>query len=303
MSMARTAGSNGTIPPDMKRELEAELATLLAREQPPITTDLEEHAVLLRLLDDAQSGGATPVNGEIQRFRPGLAVDYENEGVLEQTTEKRSIPPSLRLALMGVAVVAIIGVLALNSVLAPAKPARTAALTPSAKPTTSAVAEPTLTQEPLGAVRIGNIALPPVYPNALGIGDRQWMVNVAAVDKGTWKVLQQANSANWLAGSVVNWSFGLWNDADGANAAVFNSLRAETTATLYLSSGATRVFKLGTPWRVARPAITIFSQQAPGLTIALIGGDTNGDRVIVRGIEADGAAAQTPTQTEPPVQP
>ena len=223
------------IPPAIRRELQDELDLLLAQEPEPITTDRQEHAALRRLRAEAAAGGATPVHGEIQRFRPGQPIDYANEDVLDQTTRPVALAPRARLALMGAAALLIVGVLALTTV--GAAPRARAPVAPAAAAPTAA---PTVTPEPLGAIRIGGASLPPVYPNALGVGERQWAVTVAPVDKGAWRVAQAANTANWLPGSVVNWSFGLWDDAARSNAAVFARLGPDSTATLWLSSGAVR---------------------------------------------------------------
>jgi hypothetical protein len=125
-------------------------------------------------------------------------------------------------------------------------------------------------------------------------------VPVAPVDKGAWRVAQAANTANWLPGSVVNWSFGLWDDAARSNAAVFARLGPDSTATLWLSSGAVRTFRLGAVESVPRPQITVLGQRAPGLTIALLGGDPGARRAVVRGIETDGAADALPGAGGPP---
>jgi hypothetical protein len=212
----------------------------------------------------------------------------------------------LRIVLIALAILFVIGVVLFNTVFAPPAPSGPAGTPipgggPTGTGTPVGTPEITPTAIPLGMLRIGQAEVPPVFPVTLQIGDRAWAVVAAPVDHagGNWQVTQAANQANWLPGSVINWVFGLWDDAAGANAGVLRGRPAAAGATLRMSNGTARIFRLPAAHAISRLEIAIFAQRAPGLTIVLVGGPETAPAVVTQGTEIE-SRPPGPAGTPPP---
>jgi hypothetical protein len=285
MSLSFAAGAAATTEPILPREVRQDFDTYLQTRyrEAGATTTPDHYRVLTELLAEAERG-ATVVDGQIHYIQreQGTAF-YTNAGVMGQQTTAPRLTPTLRLALIGLAAVVVVGVLLLNSVVAGGGGAGGGTPTPGVTGTP----EVTPTAIPVGMLRIGQAEVPPIFPVTLQIGARAWAVAAAPVDHagGNWQVSQAANQANWLPGSVINWVFGLWDDPAGANAGVLHDMTAPTTATLRMSNGTARTFRLAPSRPISRLEISIFAQREPGLTIVLVGGPETAPAVVTQGTE------------------
>lgn len=285
MSLSLSAGASPMTEPILPREVKQDFDQYLQTRyrEAGATTTPDHYRVLTELLADAERG-ATVVDGQIHYIQreQGTAF-YTNAGVMEQTTAVPRLTPALRLALMGLAAVVVIGVLLLNTVFAGGGGGGGGTPTPGVTGTP----EVTPTAIPVGMLRIGQAEVPPVFPVTLQIGERAWAVAAAPVDHagGNWQVTQAANQANWLPGSIINWVFGLWDDQAGANAGVLRGMTAPVTATLRMSNGTARTFRLAPSRPISRLEISIFAQREPGVTVVLVGGLETAPAVVTQGTE------------------
>ncbi len=286
------------LPREVKQDFDQYLQTCYR--EAGATTTPDHYQVLVRLLAEAERG-ATVVDGQIHYIQREQGTDfYTNAGVMGQQTTAPRLSNTLRLALMGLAIVVAVGILLLNTVFA-----RSGGAHSSGTPTPSLTGTPEVTPTaiPVGMLRIGQAEVPPVFPVTLQIGDRAWAVAAAPVDHagGNWQVSQAPNQANWLPGSVINWVFGLWDDAAGANTGVLRGLPTAATAVLRMSNGTARTFRLSPPRSISRLEISIFAQREPGLTVVLVGGLETAPTLVTQGTEvpADPAGA-APSAVTPP---
>lgn len=119
-------------------------------------------------------------------------------------------------------------------------------------------------------------------PAGLSIGNQQFTgapENIGA--DGLWSPADVPDgTALWVNGSVVNYVFGL--DDSEANRALLESLATGDAISLTTRQGVTHDFTFESRQEVAANDRTVFSQQTPGVTIVLLGGDGE-TRMVVRG--------------------
>jgi hypothetical protein len=277
------------LPREVRQEFDAYLQSQY-RDRGATTTPAQ-YRVLSELLAAAETTGATPIDGTLHYIqREQGAGFYANPGAMAQTTSPPRLTPALRLALIGAAVLFVLAVILWNTVFAaPSGGGAGGTPTPGLTGTPASTPEITPTAIPVGMLRIGQAEVPPVFPVTLQIGDRAWAVVAAPVDHagGNWQVTQAANQANWLPGAVINWVFGLWDDQNGANAGVLRGLQAPTVATLRMSNGTARTFRLLPSRSISRLEISIFAQREPGLTLVLVGGPETAPATASQGQEVE----------------
>jgi hypothetical protein len=146
--------------------------------------------------------------------------------------------------------------------------------------------------------------LAPVYPQTLEVDGAAFRAYPSNMEGGRWEYQDLDGAVSWVAGSVINWSFGVPDTEAGIS--LFHRLAAtegaEKVAILRLSSGVARRFKLEKPRRIGRHEIEVFAPYSPGLTVALLGDRQGADRWVVRGQEdyaddgydSDGGPEATP---------
>ena len=118
-------------------------------------------------------------------------------------------------------------------------------------------------------------------PATLDVLDSRWAVepqNIGA--DGLWSPELEEGSAAWVNGSIVNYIFGL-ADTD-ENRALLESLAADDTMSLTTRQGVTHTFSFETLATVPNTDRSVFNQQAPGITLILLGSDDS-ERLVVRG--------------------
>lgn len=132
--------------------------------------------------------------------------------------------------------------------------------------------------------------LAPVYPQTLEVDGSAFRVYPSSMEGGRWEYQDLDGAASWVAGSVINWSFGVPDTEAGI--ALFERLAAAEggedgakVAILRLSSGVAKRFKLQKPRRIGRQEIEVFAPYSPGLTVALLGDRQGSERWVVSGQE------------------
>lgn len=111
---------------------------------------------------------------------------------------------------------------------------------------------------------------------------------------GLWSPqLASDDSSAWVTGSIVNYVFGL-PDTE-TNRALLEALVPGDQILVATRQGVNHVFTFDSRNQVPASDRTVFSQQTPGVTLLLLGGDS-ADRMVVRGrYEVASAAANTPS--------
>jgi hypothetical protein len=130
---------------------------------------------------------------------------------------------------------------------------------------------------------------PPVTPKKLHVRDRTLDIVPVAVPKGNWTTTATDGEAEWVVGTLVNYLLGLPDTSE--NKDMMAALKEGDPITVELSNGQTLEFKFGDRSTVSPQSTDIFSQQRPGLTLALLGDNGEG-RTVVRAnyvVESEGS--------------
>lgn len=147
-----------------------------------------------------------------------------------------------------------------------------------------------------GFVTVAGEVLPTVRPNSLELEGRSFLVYVAPVKEGNWYVRQEPGIANWVPGSIVNWSFALFVGPDQSTQAWLAQLHPGSTATLRIADGRAVPFSITERREINRSQIEFLDPHRPGLTVVIKA--AQGDsRLLLRGVSL---ADATP---EPTVEP
>ncbi len=119
-------------------------------------------------------------------------------------------------------------------------------------------------------------------PTGLLVGGKSFSVIPENVDPtGRWEPrFPNADTAVWVFGTVVNYALGLDDSSD--NRRVLESLQAGDEIRLRTQSGTDFVFVVTTREIVSSNQADIFSQQAPSITLVMVGSEGE-DRLVVRG--------------------
>ena len=293
------------------REFEQEYRRIMVAQG--VSRDEEELAVCNELVRRAERG-EYPRDGVLHIISTRDDVDYaSDEAMLALKAEK----PGGNQAFAGIGLICAALVLAWfffkgagsgNAQLAPGAAVTQTALAmalPSSTPGAEDAQHISATQTALAFVTpqwggpnisVGADArdyLAPVYPQTLEVDGAAFRVYPSNMEGGRWEYQDLDGAASWVAGSVINWSFGVPDTAAGI--ALFNRLAAdddsddakggEKIAILRLSSGVAKRFKLEKPRRIRRQEIEVFAPYSPGLTVALLGDRQGSERWVVRGQE------------------
>ena len=142
-----------------------------------------------------------------------------------------------------------------------------------------------------GFVTVAGEALPAVRPNTLELGGRSFLVYVAPVKEGNWYVRQEPGVANWVPGSIVNWSFALFVDRDPVAEAWLEQLEEGKPVTLRVADGRALLFSITDREEINRSQTEFLDPRRPGLTIA-IKYQPGDSRVLLRAKELPADAAE-----------
>ncbi len=131
----------------------------------------------------------------------------------------------------------------------------------------------------------------PLVPQKLYLRDRTFDITPVAVQKGKWPTGNGDSSATWVFGTLVNYLIGLPNTAE--NRDLMQALSAADKITLELSDGQTVDFKFDAQQLVAPDNQDIVSQKHPGLTLVLLGDDSNQRLVVTANYDVTSEASHT----------
>jgi hypothetical protein len=109
-------------------------------------------------------------------------------------------------------------------------------------------------------------------------------VYVAPVKEGNWAVHQEAGLANWIPGSIVNWSFALYLDADPQAQAWLAQLQPGVSAIVRVADGRALSFKIASAHDISRSQIEFLDPHRPGLTVVLKQHEGD-ERLLLQGVE------------------
>lgn len=118
-------------------------------------------------------------------------------------------------------------------------------------------------------------------PATLHILDQQRAVQPESIGvDGLWSPEIADENSAWVNGTIVNYVFGL-PDTD-ENRALLESLAPGNEIVVATRSGVVHTFAFDSRGQVPADDRSVFSQQAPGITLLLLGGDA-AERTVVRG--------------------
>lgn len=127
-------------------------------------------------------------------------------------------------------------------------------------------------------------------PTTLGVLDQQRGIQPESIGvDGLWAPQISEENAAWVNGTVVNYVFGLPDTEQ--NRALLESLAPGNEITVTTRGGTVHTFAFDSRSQVPETDRSVFNQQAPGITLILLGGDA-ADRLVVRG-RYEVAAANT----------
>ncbi len=146
---------------------------------------------------------------------------------------------------------------------------------------------PTLQPELLAdIVDAGGVKTGPVAPRTLEIKGVSYIVQPVRAKTGDWPRPEDARAVSWVYGTVVNYVLGV--EATSENKTLLASLSPGDEILLRMSTGPTYRFAYADAVRVSPQASEIFAQTRPGLVLALVGDETQPDRIIIRAVYLPG---------------
>ena len=294
---------------DLDREFDQVYGSLVSSRG--IRTDEEELALVEGLIRRAEQG-SFPQDGSLHIISPRADVDWTSDEAMLAVRPAPARNHGLAAGglLIGAAVlfalVSMVGgggdggdggsSLASGAAAAAAAAATATALaadaisgTLSVSATQTAMAQATVFWEGSGIVVGADYKqkLPPVYPETLEVAGVPFRVYPSGMSGGRWDYQPVEGTASWIAGTVINWSFGV--PALENNRALIKSLEraqdGETAALLRMSGGVVRHFRLNRPVQIERQQIEVFLQNQPGITLVMLGDEQGPKRWLVRGLE------------------
>ena len=132
--------------------------------------------------------------------------------------------------------------------------------------------------------------LVPPLPQVLHLRDRSIFVTPVNVAKGRWTTSSDTGKAEWVFGTFVNYVVGL--PASQANNDMLQALSQADEITIDLSSGQTLHFRYAGRQFVSPGSSDIFSQSRPGLTLVLLGENTDQRLAVTASYAADSEVGQ-----------
>ncbi|HZY45681.1 MAG TPA: hypothetical protein VFF70_13125 [Anaerolineae bacterium] len=125
-----------------------------------------------------------------------------------------------------------------------------------------------------------------IVPKILHVRGRSILIDPVSMNNGQWKPSAAAGRAEWVYGTLINYLIGLSSSQE--NSDMLKALGQADEISLDLSNGQSLKYKFAGRQLVTANASDIFAQSKPGLTLVLLG--ENSDQRIV--ITADYVAEQ-----------
>jgi hypothetical protein len=122
-------------------------------------------------------------------------------------------------------------------------------------------------------------------PKVLHVRGRSLLINPVTLVDGQWKASAEAGRAEWVYGTLINYLIGL--PASTENSDMLKALSATDEISIDLANGQSLNFKFLGRQLVTANATEIFAQSKPGLTIILLGENTDQRMVITASYIAD----------------
>lgn len=146
----------------------------------------------------------------------------------------------------------------------------------------------------VGVSDSGTLSVTLDSPAALSVGNRTFASEAESIGAdGLWApTVTDETTALWVNGSVVNHVFGL-ADTDN-NRQLLESLVPGDPISLTTQQGVTHAFTFDSRTEVPTSDRTVFSQQTPGVTVLLLGGEGD-SRLVVRGRYEVGTSTGSPS--------
>jgi hypothetical protein len=126
---------------------------------------------------------------------------------------------------------------------------------------------------------------PSNLPKVLHIRGRSILISPVTLTNGQWKSSAQAGQAEWVYGTLINYLIGL--PALEANSDMLKALGATDEISIDLANGQSLNFKFVGRQLVTANTAEVFAQTKPGLTIILLGENTDQRLVITASYIAD----------------
>ncbi len=120
-----------------------------------------------------------------------------------------------------------------------------------------------------------------VVPRTLEIKGVSFVIQPVKVGVGDWPSPEVERAVSWVHGTVINYVMGL--ESTAANKELLASLQPGNQLLLRMSTGVVYRFVYADTVRVAPQASEVFWQSRPGLTLVLLGDDTE-TRVVIRAL-------------------
>lgn len=145
----------------------------------------------------------------------------------------------------------------------------------------------------------------PVTPKVLQLRDRQIFIAPVNIDsKGNWAHTSDSDKAEWVYGTLINYVVGLAATQD--NNDMLEALSEADAIELGLSNGSSLKFRYAGRQFVSPTSTDVFAQQRPGLTLVLIGENSDQRLVVnadyVSDFEVGQAVPSTVAQINTPIE-
>jgi len=258
-------------------------------------TFAEDAQIVRDLLRAVREEGLTPTaDGGVSFVRPG-AVDWHAPGAVEATqaalagntpNASAGTTGNLKDTLFGIGVlVAVIigGLWYFGAFSLPSAAADNITATPTATVDITAATPtpvPTLEADLLSVSGGSKTAL--VSPRTLDIAGVSFVVQPVKITSGAWQLPDDPRAVSWVYGTVVNYVFGI--EATAESKALLAALQTGDELLLRMSTGPAYRFAVADTVRVAPQASEIFRQNRPGLTLVLVGDETQATRIAIRAV-------------------
>ena len=147
----------------------------------------------------------------------------------------------------------------------------------------------------MGSSDTDTISMTVDLPVTLRIGEQAFPINPVVIGtNGVWSSSDMDDeSAAWVYGTLINGVYGLADNNENQN--LLNELLPGDKIIVGMRSGYEQPFTFSQRELVANNNQTIFSQQAPGVTLVIVG-DNGSERLVVKGT-FDATAVNNNTQT------
>ncbi|MBN1259577.1 MAG: hypothetical protein JXB35_02750 [Anaerolineae bacterium] len=238
------------------------------------------------------SGGAASINQAadsaaaavpVQQLPPATSAPVASapagDRSLEAPPVARVLPPTWAILLIVLGLLIIVGA-AVGALMTNRKPTSTGGAESLEVDKLSTFDSPPVIPEGLAVLQENGNPLPATVPSDINIHGRLFPVIPVAMENGRWPVpAENGERAVWIYGTVVNYVVGLPYTA--TTQSLLAALDSTAKITLTLNNGTALVFGSLQAQRFPVEETTMLSQQRPGLTLVLLGGQ-EADRLVIQ---------------------